>query len=46
MSPVITAKPSRLRIAYWSRSNALACDGLRYRYFGSGVRLKGFSANP
>ena len=45
-SPVTTTNPSRRRMAYWSSSNALACDSLRYRYFGSGVRLNGFSRNP
>ena len=46
MSPVMTTNPSRRAMAYCSSSNALACDSLRYRYFGSGVRLKGFSAKP
>jgi hypothetical protein len=46
MSPVITTKPSRRRIAYCSNSNAFACDALLKRYFGSGVRLNGFSVNP
>ena len=46
MSPVTTMKPSRRRMAYCSRSNASPCDCPRYRNFGSGVRLKGFSTNP
>jgi hypothetical protein len=45
MSLVTTLK---LRACGWRmrRSNALPCDWLRYRYFGSGVRLNGFSENP
>jgi hypothetical protein len=43
MSPVTTRKPSRRRMAYWRSSKALACDSLLKRYFGSGVRLNGFS---
>ena len=46
MSPVMTTKPSRRRMAYCNRSNALPCDSLLKRYFGSGVKLKGFSVKP
>jgi len=46
MSPVMATNPSRRLMAYCSSSNARACDWLRKRNFGSGVRLNGFSTNP
>ena len=45
-SPVMTMKPPRSRRPNSRWANASACFFERYRYFGSGVRLKGFSWKP